>query len=350
MSFEPLLSAEPRPKDRSEHVKGLCLGVTVGVGGASRVREKRVVLFTCSSANLAVSCGCCARAISSQVSIPESSAYSRLSSDSRDERFRDVGPGPSSENRLLRVGGVDVGFSLIDEDRAVATYVVLLYDSTLESAEVEHRAHTWYEPTVDYLEPRDDTRRDSSGCEFSDDTAMQGLLAIYTNVHLEKGNGLWHQRRAGIATFVGVRSNIPTVGVGKTFYSIDGNLTKNQVHEQLEQALLDWHGSKPNEYHTFQNDRIIVDDRKIGEFTNVRREGETLAYALVGHGGRGGRASVSSRGSKNPIYISVGSGITLQDAVYICAKVSIAKIPEPIREADLYGRRLVREREQGVEA
>ncbi|EJK58759.1 hypothetical protein THAOC_21086 [Thalassiosira oceanica] len=318
--------------------------------------------------------------ISSQVSIPESSAYSRLSRDSQDERFRDVGPGPSSENRSLRVGGVDVGFSLIDEDRAVATYhVVLLYDSTLESAEVVHRAHTWYELTIDYL-PGYLAFREIEPIMALIEEQMRVSPEMTPDVILVDGNGLWHQRRAGIATFVGVRSNIPTVGVGKTFYSIDGNLTKNQVHEQLEQALLDWHGSKPNEYHTFQNDRIIVDDRKIGELSSPRirqttdttdqlqvlqllhrscrgfavpmcgERGETLAYALVGHGGRGGRASASSRGSKNPIYISVGSGITLQDAVYICAKVSIAKIPEPIREADLYGRRLVREREQGVEA
>jgi len=197
-----------------------------------------------------------------------------------------------------------------------------------------------------------------------------------------KGNGLWHQRRAGIATFVGVRSNIPTVGVGKTFYSIDGNLTKNQVHEQLDQALFDWHGSKPNTCFACRDDQIVVDARKTGEVASPREsqaettdqlkvlqllhrscrgfavpmcgemcgERETiLAYALVGHGGRGGRAGASSsRGSKNPIYISVGNGITLQDAVYLCAKVSIAKIPEPIREADLYGRRLVREREQGL--
>ena len=89
--------------------------------------------------------------ISSQVSIPESSTYSRLNGDSRDERFRSARPGPSSESRLLRVGGVDVGFSLVDKDRAVATYVVLLYDSALESSEVVHRAHAWYELTVPYL-------------------------------------------------------------------------------------------------------------------------------------------------------------------------------------------------------
>lgn len=203
---------------------------------------------------------------------------------------------------------------------------------------------------------------------------------VYFRTHeriSKKGNGLWHQRRAGIATFVGVRSKIPAVGVGKTFYSIDGTLTKNQVHQHLDQALLDWHGGKQNKCHACRNDQIIVDDRKVAGVTSSRKEktestdqlkvletlhrscrgfavpmcgetGHALAYALVGHGGRGGRASASSRGSKNPIYISVGNGITLQDAVYLCARVSIAKIPEPIREADLYGRRLVREREQGL--
>jgi deoxyinosine 3'endonuclease (endonuclease V) len=80
---------------------------------------------------------------------------------------------------------------------------------------------------------------------------------------------------------------------------------------------------------------------------------EILAYALVGHGGRKNTTKISThkshaatesaQGSKNPIYISVGSHISLTDAVILCAEVCITRIPEPIREADLYGRKLVRE-------
>ncbi|EJK65651.1 hypothetical protein THAOC_13465 [Thalassiosira oceanica] len=45
MSFEPLLSAEPRPQDRSEHVKGLCLGDGRRRRGRRGVREERVYMF-----------------------------------------------------------------------------------------------------------------------------------------------------------------------------------------------------------------------------------------------------------------------------------------------------------------
>ena len=68
---------------------------------------------------------------------------------------------------------------------------------------------------------------------------------------------------------------------------------------------------------------------------------EVLAYALVGHGGliRGHRGVV---GTKNPIYVSVGHGVSLRAALETTAAVSIARIPEPVRQADLRGRDLLR--------
>jgi deoxyinosine 3'endonuclease (endonuclease V) len=81
----------------------------------------------------------------------------------------------------------------------------------------------------------------------------------------------------------------------------------------------------------------------------------TLACALFGHGGRRYSSSSSSKhtataitvGTKNPIYISVGHNMSLQDAVRIAARLSLSsRIPEPIRQADLMGRELLRQREQ----
>ena len=83
--------------------------------------------------------------------------------------------------------------------------------------------------------------------------------------------------------------------------------------------------------------------------TNVGRE-IIIAYALVGHGGRTMNPKHRSRkikrrsaGSTNPIYISVGNNITLRDAVTLVAYTcGASRIPEPVREADLYGRSLLR--------
>ncbi|EJK72654.1 hypothetical protein THAOC_05793, partial [Thalassiosira oceanica] len=52
--FEPLLSAEPRPKDRSEHVKGLCLGDGRRRRGQSSQGGESLYMFTCSSATCLV--------------------------------------------------------------------------------------------------------------------------------------------------------------------------------------------------------------------------------------------------------------------------------------------------------
>jgi deoxyinosine 3'endonuclease (endonuclease V) len=82
--------------------------------------------------------------------------------------------------------------------------------------------------------------------------------------------------------------------------------------------------------------------------TNAKRE--TLAYALVGHGGHASSKYAPhgnrriKRGSKNPIYVSVGDNIALRDAVVLVAYAcGVSRIPEPVREADVYGRCLLRE-------
>ncbi len=80
---------------------------------------------------------------------------------------------------------------------------------------------------------------------------------------------------------------------------------------------------------------------------------DNLLYALVGHRGNSQTNSSSvkkkketARGSKNPIYVSGGSHTSLFDAVSLVACTSIARIPESIREADLYGRQLMREKKK----
>ena len=67
-------------------------------------------------------------------------------------------------------------------------------------------------------------------------------------------------------------------------------------------------------------------------------DGRILAAALLGHGGKMTRGV----GTKNAIYISVGHDISLDEAVKICAALSFARIPEPVRQADLLGRELLR--------
>ena len=68
--------------------------------------------------------------------------------------------------------------------------------------------------------------------------------------------------------------------------------------------------------------------------------GNIQMCALVGHGGR----LKPCKASKNAMFISSGHRVYLQDAVSITALLSLARIPEPVRQADLLGRSLLREK------
>ena len=361
--------------------------------------------------------------IASQVVVlPEGSSFVALSSTTTishlSERY-DL-PSPCSNNdgqtttkddeKYLLIGGVDVSFPVAADDEedanimgdAVAVYVILKYDksnyghstnSTRSSPEVVYRSHKFYKLTTPYI---------PSYLAFREIDPIMELITqqrshkphLTPNVIMVDGNGQWHDRRAGLACFVGVKSGIPTIGVGKTFYSLDGVMEKSDVVRDVKDSVQNWYHDA---YGKQQDDTdesntvkkrglIVVNNESIPHDSNEMRvkqhsppnliayedvlvklhqvcsglaipmrSGKTetvLAYALVGHGGNNPTSNSScnrkkkklARGSKNPIYVSCGSHISLLEAVSLVAWTSIARIPEPIREADLYGRQLLRER------
>ncbi|KAL7545681.1 hypothetical protein ACHAWF_009031, partial [Thalassiosira exigua] len=315
--------------------------------------------------------------IASKVVVPETLSRSIRVND----RYRFM-KYPAIDSPLL-VGGVDVSFQ--DEgDEAIAVYVVLSYHSIDSPPRVVHRSHKWYSLSIPYI---------PSFLAFRETEPLLELISSQTESEptlkpdaiLVDGNGQWHQRKAGIATFVGVKTGIPTIGVGKSFYSIDGLMEKGMVHRGVSLALRSWYaevalrckhdsGMSSGESATSKClvldsvplsdvdgeqaekaavDQILTDLHSVASGIGIPIKGgaiynnETLAYALVGHGGNtplGNDNKHGSRGSKNPIYISIGSNISLEDAVVLCSNLCIARIPEPVREADLYGRQIVRDR------
>lgn len=102
---------------------------------------------------------------------------------------------------------------------------------------------------------------------------------------------------------------MPSIGVGKTVFYIDG-LTKDIVKSKSEKL------------------------QKGGEFV----------YLTGDSGKNWGAALRATDDSKNPLIVSIGHRISLETAID-CVKALIGKyrIPEPIRQADLRSRQLVRE-------
>lgn len=276
----------------------------------------------------------------------------------------------NNEPNTLLFGGVDVSFPTREEDASVAVYVVL----DPKTNTIVHHDYEYFHLTVPYV---------SSYLSFREIEPLTRLVTkqqshsphLTPRAILVDGNGILHARHAGIACFLGVRTKIPTIGVGKSLY-YQGGLTKELVDTGLTAALnavmnnVEW-----RDLHTENTRVLLVDKQPISAreekmetsndaATSFTREaamqylaehdcqglavklqdedGRILAAALLGHGGKITQGGV---GTKNPIYISVGHDISLDKAVKICTALSLARIPEPVRQADLSGRELLRSNE-----
>jgi len=123
------------------------------------------------------------------------------------------------------------------------------------------------------------------------------------------GNGILHTRNFGCASHVGVVFDIPTIGVGKTVFYIDG-IKKETVKQMSEQNL-----------------------KKAGDTVELRGDsGKVWGVALR-----------STNESTNPLIVSQGHRVSLDTAINATlACIDKFRIPEPIRQADLRSRSLVK--------
>ena len=300
----------------------------------------------------------------------------------------------SSSSVPIYYGGVDVSFPKHETDPSVAVYVIL----DARTLQVVYKDHKYFHLEIPYI---------PTFLAFREIGPLERLIATQRRVRPSltpraiwvDGNGALHPRGAGIACFVGVRTNIPTIGIGKTLYCM-GGLSHKLIDNGVNQALVRARNALPRLASEIDNDinnnnnRVLfdqqvlkareskeddekADDQSIDTGAHVetmapycrglaiplgvsdanrdqivlaiqRNDGQPiLAYALVGHGGhvQGTSASRQQRagGTKNPIFVSVGHGLSLRMAVELTAAVSLARIPEPVRQADLRGRKLMRQ-------
>lgn len=285
------------------------------------------------------------------------------------ERFKCI---PLDDEMTTLFGGVDVSFPSHEEHASVAVYVVL--DS--KTNEIVYQDYEYFHLCVPYV---------SSYLSFREIEPLTRLITkqqlqapqVLPRAILVDGNGILHARYAGIACFVGVRTKIPTIGVGKSLY-YQGGLTRELVDAGLNASLKamtdavdEWSTLSTNSKVLLIDKQTIVarDEEKelaMDADTSFTREaaiqqlaehdcqglavklqddeGRILAAALLGHGGK----ITQGVGTKNPIYISVGHDTSLDEAIKICTGLSLARIPEPVRQADLLGRELLRNNENKI--
>lgn len=121
-----------------------------------------------------------------------------------------------------------------------------------------------------------------------------------------------HPRQFGIASHLGVLSNIPTIGIAKTFLMILDDLDSlSQVKKKYKKELL-----------------------KKGDRMDLIGNNSGIIY---------GTALRTSDSAPNPVFVSQGHKVSLETSVKIvlatCPKY---RIPEPIRAADLESRAYIR--------
>ncbi|WP_028777079.1 endonuclease V [Shimazuella kribbensis] len=124
-------------------------------------------------------------------------------------------------------------------------------------------------------------------------------LAIEPEVVFFDGNGMLHPRRMGIATHASFFLQKPTIGIAKTYLLGE--------HEEL--------GGNQGDY------QLIRDHQEV-----------------IG-------AIVRTQTNVKPVYVSIGNYITLEDAIRLSLEQvgNISRIPEIVRQADIYSRKILRE-------
>lgn len=133
------------------------------------------------------------------------------------------------------------------------------------------------------------------------------------NIILIDGNGFWHPRACGSATHFSVLTGIPSIGVSKSFLHIDGLPEREEIEKNILAKL------------------------EIGETYKIKKENSNEYL---------GEIYMATESVKKCLYISVGSGLTLDLATKIVKNFMIYRNNEIIRQADLISRELVRQFEK----
>ncbi|ETV91483.1 hypothetical protein, variant 1 [Aphanomyces invadans] len=206
------------------------------------------------------------------------------------------------------IAGVDISF-FPGTDDACAALVILSFPDLKVVCEVS--CHTTL--TLPYI---------PTFLAFREIPALLPLFDMiprefYPQVVLVDGNGELHPRGFGIASHLGVVTQLPTIGVAKTFLNVDG-LTKRSV-------------------------RALVQEKKAHTRTSDGGGPQSVvALKLQGQSSKVWGMAMCSEGTENPIYVSIGNMISLSKAVDVVLQCSLFRVPEPIRQADLRSRSIVR--------
>ena len=203
---------------------------------------------------------------------------------------------------IRHVAGVDISFSTLDADVAVAGIAILSYPDM----RILYSKCNTVRLTVPYI-PGFLAFREVLHLQQVILDAMEERPDIRPQIILVDGNGILHPRGFGQACHLGVLSNLPTIGVSKKFFHVDG-ITKDSIKALLEREPLE-----------------------VGGFVD-----------LVGDSGAIHGAALRGGDAQNCVYVSPGHRVSHRTAVQLVQRMCKFRQPEPIRAADSITRQEVK--------
>mmetsp|Transcript_7561 Transcript_7561/g.23290 ORF Transcript_7561/g.23290 Transcript_7561/m.23290 type:complete len:267 (+) Transcript_7561:85-885(+) len=205
---------------------------------------------------------------------------------------------------LKYIGGVDISFIKGNNVDACAALVVLEYPSL----EVVYEDMLMVELTLPYI-PTYLAFRETPALLLLIERIRERAPDKLPQITFVDGNGVLHPRGFGLASHFGVLTDLPMVGVAKSFLMLDG-LSTAMVRDKFRETV-----------------------EKAGDH-----------YELVGASGRlWGIAYKATDDAVNPIYLSVGHQISLDTIVKLTRFLCKYRVPEPVRQADLRSRQYLRD-------
>eukprot|EP01017_Pseudomicrothorax_dubius_P013072 TRINITY_DN15633_c0_g1_i2.p1 TRINITY_DN15633_c0_g1~~TRINITY_DN15633_c0_g1_i2.p1 ORF type:complete len:283 (+),score=62.53 TRINITY_DN15633_c0_g1_i2:65-913(+) len=204
---------------------------------------------------------------------------------------------------LKYIGGIDLSFSQKDADMACAYINVLTYPAL----DVVYEDYEMVKLTIPYI-PGFLAFRELPHVVKLIDKLKKENPSIVPEVFLVDGNGVLHQNGFGFASHLGVVLDTTTIGCSKKIFFVDG----------------------------------IGRDKVKSIAPKLRRGGDW--EKLQGDSGRVWGAALKSHDeSTDPMIISVGHKISIETAVELVKSCCNFRVPEPIRQADLRSRSIIRD-------
>eukprot|EP00744_Colponema_vietnamica_P010759 GILI01015168.1.p1 GENE.GILI01015168.1~~GILI01015168.1.p1 ORF type:complete len:407 (+),score=20.54 GILI01015168.1:42-1223(+) len=208
---------------------------------------------------------------------------------------------------LRVVAGVDISF-VKDTDLAVASLAILSFPEL----EVIHTTMHHVRMTEPYIPGYLAFREVPLVKPLLDEVRAKLPKHLHPQILFVDGNGVHHPRKFGFASHLGVLCDIPAIGCAKNLLMVDG-FGKIEAQDCLNK----W----------FETD-------KKGPIMPLISPNSNIFW---------GYAALTGNSIKNPIFVSPGHRVGFETAMALVMAVTLFRVPEPIRQADLLSRKYIKD-------